>query len=223
MSGEPESKTGWRIREPFSGLSHLVGALLSLVALIVLLIASGSRPLLLVGNTIYGVSLVVLYTASSLYHSLNASPRTQESLRRFDHSAIYGLIAGTFTPICLVELRGRVGWTLLLLEYLFAVAAVTLKIVWKRPPGWFHVVTCLVMGWLAVFALLPLSRSMPFSGLMWLVIGGLIYSIGAIIYATNRPRLWPGKFSAHDLWHVFVLCGSACHFIFIFYFITLRG
>jgi hemolysin III len=201
------------IKEPFCGLSHLAGALLSVVGLVALLILANGRPWHLVSFAIYGVSLVVLYTASALYHSLPVAPHHIHRLRRFDYSAIFFLIAGTYVPICLVPLRGAWGWSLLGAEYGMALLGSSAVLFRRRLPEGLCMVLYLVMGWLAVVAMGPLRQALQPHALGWLLGGGIAYTLGAAILARDRPHLWPGKFSAHDLWHVCVLGGSACHFV----------
>jgi hemolysin III len=211
-----------RIREPFSGLSHLVGAVLSVVGLAVLLILAHGRPWHSLGYAIFGASLIVLYSASALYHSLHVSERGMVALQRCDHGAIFLLIAGTYAPVCLVLLRNSLGLKLLAAEYALAAIGIVMVVAFKSKPEWLRVTLYLCMGWLAVMALPTLWRIMSPSALAWLVAGGLFYTIGVIFYATGRPRLWPGKFGAHDLWHLFVMGGSACHYIFMLCTISLK-
>lgn len=209
-----------RIKEPFCGLSHGVGAVLAVAALIALLILAHGRFWHIVGFAIYGASLIVLYTASTLYHSLHASPRQEARLQQLDHVAIFLLIAGSYTPVCLVPLHGAWGWSLLGIEYFLAAVGIATALSPTRR-SWLRVTICVVMGWLALVALGPLRQTLPPAALGWLVGGGLIYSAGTIIYATDRPHLWPGRFSAHDLWHLFVLGGSVCHFIVMLRFVAM--
>lgn len=210
------SKRFWP-REPFSGLSHLGGAVMSVLGLIVLLVLSRGKPWHTLGFAIYGGSLIVLYLASGLYHSLHVSERHLNRLMRFDHSAIFLLIAGTYAPLCLVPLRSGWGLSLLGAEYLLAAIGIGCVLLFNSKPEWLRVVLYLGMGWLALLALPSLWATLPRSALYWLIGGGVLYTVGTVFYATNWPRLWPGKFGAHDLWHVFVLGGSACHFVLMLY------
>lgn len=203
------------IKEPFCGLSHGVGIVLSIAALVTLLLLAKGQPLRLIGFAVYGASLIALYTASTLYHSLTVSPRVAAWLQRFDHSAIYLLIAGSYTPVCLITLRGAWGWSLCGVVWGLAACGIACSLLWHRAPDWCRVVLCILMGWMSLVAFAPLRAALPPAGLIWLIVGGVVYSVGTVIYATDKPHLWPGKFSAHDLWHLFVLGGSACHFIAI--------
>jgi hemolysin III len=208
------------VREPFCGLSHGLGAVLSLIGLPVLLYLAAGRPRHVVGIALYGLGLITLYTASALYHSLHVAPRAAGLLQRLDHAAIFLLIAGTYAPVCLVTLRGTLGWSLLAAEYTLALVGVIVVLCRLRLPDALRVVLYLFMGWLALAALGPLSAALPRAGLVWLLAGGVLYSVGTVIFATDRPHLWPGRFSAHDLWHVFVLGGSLCHFVLMARFVA---
>jgi len=209
------------IKEPFAGLSHLVGAALSVAGLVVLLAATSGRPWHVTGVAIYGASLILLYVASTLCHSVRCGPKHAERLDRFDHVAIFLLIAGTYTPLCLVPLRGPWGWTILTIEWLLAaVGILAVMSGWVRRE-WPRVIVYVTMSWIAIVAVIPLSRVLPVQALAWMLAGGIIYTSGAVIYALDRPRLWPGRFGSHDLWHVFVLAGSACHFVMILCFIAM--
>ena len=210
----------WRVREPFCGWSHLCGVVLSVAGLVVLAALSWNKPWHLAGFLIYGSSLITLYLASTLYHSLPGSPQRVEQLLIFDQVAIYLLIAGTYTPLCLVPLRGPWGWTLLAVVWGIAVLGIALRIGWRAAPEWITVMLYLVMGWLAVAVYEPLARTLPATALGWLVAGGIVYTLGTVVFATQRPRLWPGKFSSHELWHLFVLGGSACHFVLMLCFVA---
>lgn len=209
-----------RVREPFNGLSHLLGALLSLAGLLFLVAVSLGKPWHLAGFLIYGSSLILLYVASTLFHSLRVSQRRVEQLLVFDQVAIYFLIAGTYTPLCLVPLRGPWGWTTLAVVWGIAAVGAALRIAWRAQPEWLPVALYLIMGWLAVVVLKPLSHAVPPHAITWLFAGGLVYTIGAVIFASQRPRLWPGVFSSHELWHLFVLGGSACHFMVMLLFVV---
>jgi hemolysin III len=201
-----------RLREPVSGLTHLVGALLALVASVVLLTKVAGRVDQLVAFSIFGLSLIVLYVASALYHLLPVSASATARLRRLDHMTIFVLIAGTYTPICVLALDG--GWRvgLLGLVWTLAVCGIVLKVLWMDAPRWLSVGIYLAMGWVAVIAASAIFRALPPGGIAWILGGGLVYSAGALIYGLKRPNLVPGIFGFHELWHLFVMAGSACHF-----------
>jgi hemolysin III len=207
--------TPWRPKEPFNGYSHLLGVLLSIIGLILLVFEASGPPLHMVGFLVYGVSLVLLYCASTGYHWISLSPRGEDLLRRFDHCAIFLLIAGTYTPICLVNLRGDWGWSLFGAIWTFATVGVALKVFFRHLPRWATSAIYLGMGWLAVVAIVPLVREIPLAGLIWLAVGGISYTIGAVIYALQRPDPLPAVVGFHGVFHVLVLIGSAMHFIFM--------
>lgn len=201
------------IREAFSGLSHLLGAALSVAALIVLLLLARGSFWQTIAFALYGGSLVVLYTISALYHSLWLPEERLDQLQRLDHIAIFLFIAGTYAPICLVSLRGTWGAGLFGAECALALGGILSSRPGRGFPDWARVSLYAVMGWLAILAAAPLRHALSPVGFGWLLAGGLAYSAGAVIFAADKPHLWPGKFNAHDLWHLFVLAGSACHFI----------
>ncbi|MBA2713763.1 MAG: hemolysin III family protein [Rubrobacteraceae bacterium] len=203
-----------RLREPVSGLTHLAGVLLALVGLGVLLArASGAgRVDQFVAFGVFGCSLVALYGASALYHLLPVSPSAVARLRRLDHVTIFILIAGTYTPICVLALEGGWGAGLLGLVWTLALCGIVLKVLWMDAPRWLSVGLYLAMGWLAVIAASAIFQAIPPGGVAWIVGGGLVYSAGAVVYGLKWPNLVPGAFGFHELWHLFVLAGSACHF-----------
>jgi hemolysin III len=208
-----------RIREPFNGASHLVGLVLGVAGTLMLLRMS-QRPEQLLAFSIYGATLIFLYGASTLYHTLPLSDRPLRALRTLDHIAIYFLIAGTYTPIALVTLDNRLGWALLTIVWLIAAAGVPFKLFFLDAPVWVSTGTYLLMGYLATIALVPLARAVHLGGLMWLVAGGIAYTVGAVIYSRRRPDPFPGIFGHHEIWHLLVLIGSACHFAFMVYHVV---
>jgi hemolysin III len=189
----------------------LAGGLLACVGLLVLL-ASAGRTDQIVAFGIFGLSLVALYSASALYHLLPLSPTGVARLRRVDHMMIFVLIAGTYTPFCLLALEGawRVG--LLGVIWSLALCGVLLKIFWMEAPRWLSVALYLGMGWVAVIAAPALFLAVPAGGMIWVLGGGLLYTAGALVYALKRPNPAPGTFGFHELWHLFVVAGSACHY-----------
>jgi hemolysin III len=148
-------------------------------------------------------------------------PRARlRTLRILDHIAIYFLIAGTYTPVGLLTLNGPLGWTLLVAIWLLAVAGIPFKLFYLDAPVWLSTATYLVMGYLALVAVVPLARAVSFSGLAWLLAGGLAYTVGAVIYSCQRPDPFPGRFGHHEIWHLLVLVGSGCHFAFMVYHVA---
>ena len=209
------------VKEPFPGLSHLFGALLSVVGLAVLLVLAAGRVWHVVGFTIYGVCLILVYVASAMTHSIHCSPETGDRLDRFDYAAIFLMIAGTYTPLCLIPLRGPSGWWLLAGIWSMAALGIASLFLWPpRSRARLRTILYVCMGWLVVLAMGEVLRTFPPAALAWLIAGGVVYSLGALVFVTDRPNLWPGRFVAHDLWHVMVLLGSACHFIVMVDFVA---
>ncbi|WP_102399275.1 PAQR family membrane homeostasis protein TrhA [Haloimpatiens massiliensis] len=203
-----------KMREPVSGLTHLLGVGLSILGLILLIHNSlvFSKPYYIPGFVIFGVSSILLYTASSVYHLLSVQEKIIKVLRRVDHSMIYILIAGTYTPICLIALKGTLSKVLFITIWTLAAVGIMLKIFWFNAPRWLSTLFYVIMGWIAVIAIYPLWKTLSPSGIFWLIAGGLSYTIGAVIYATKRPRIASKIFGFHEIFHLFVMLGSFCHF-----------
>jgi hemolysin III len=205
---------------PYSGfeellhsISHGIGAALSLAGLVVLLVLAslGAHvdPWKIVGISLYGASLVLLYTASTLYHGVR-HPRLKRLFQSLDHCAIYLLIAGTYTPFLLVNLRGPTGWTLLATVWSLALAGIACKLAWPHRFEALRVAIYLVMGWLIVLAGDSLTANLSGTGLALLVAGGITYTLGVIFYAVSAIPF------NHAIWHLFVMGGSACHYFAVY-------
>jgi hemolysin III len=207
-----------KMREPVSGLTHLLGAVLSAVGLVLMIYYAATKGTIwhIVSFSIFGGSLILLYTASTLYHLLNISEKGVRVLRKIDHMMIYVLIAGTYTPICLIPLRGGWGYTLLITIWGIAVTGIIMKLLWFDAPRWLYTLFYLAMGWLVTVAMWPMIKTIPAEGIAWLAAGGVLYSIGAIIYGTKWPPLKSKLFGFHEIFHLFVLYGSFCHFWLMF-------
>jgi hemolysin III len=203
-----------QFREPVNAWSHLVGLVLAAIGTILLLHLSRS-PAQTISFAIYGGSLILLYAASTLYHGLPLPRHRLRKLRALDHIAIYFLIAGTYTPVALVTLRGVSGWLLLGAAWAIALAGIPFKLWWLDAPVWLSTATYLGMGYMALLAAAPLARAVSIGGLAWLVAGGLAYTVGAVIFTRQRPDPFPGRFGHHEIWHLLVLAGSGCHFAFM--------
>jgi hemolysin III len=201
------------IKEPFNGLSHLAGIVLAIAGLVVLLVLADGRPWHTVAVSVYGGSLVLLYLASTLVHSVHCTPQTEARLERFDFAAIFLVIAGTYTPICLLVLGDAWGWTLLSIEWVLALVGIALAIRGSAQHKALRTGIYVAMGWLVVIAIVPLLGKMPAGTFAWLIAGGVVYTLGAIVFLTDRPKLWKSPHAAHGLWHLLVLAGSACHWI----------
>ncbi len=210
-----------RIKEPLSALSHLVGVGFAVVALVLLVTraAAVSTAAHVVGFAIFGTCMVLVYTASTLYHALPLKVSQEKIFRRIDHSTIFTMIAGTYTPVALVVLKGPIGWSLLVL--IWSLAAYGIWRLWrkKRPSTgvvsgsrWQDAAIYVGMGWVSVLYIWPMAQVLPAAGIAWLLGGGAAYSLGAVIYGLKRPNPWPRVFGFHEIFHGFVLLGSFCHF-----------
>jgi hemolysin III len=202
------------LREPVNAITHLAGASAALLGLPVLLFLNGGLRggLSLV---VYGASLVVMFLSSGIYHAIHAAPQRMMVLRKLDHSAIYLLIAGTYTPFCLIAFDGFWKWGFLSIIWSLAAAGILVKMFVIRAPRWVTAGVYILMGWLSVFAMQEMTASLPAGALFWLVSGGIAYTVGAGIYITRRLDLRPGVFGFHEVWHLFVLAGAAAHYIAI--------
>jgi len=203
------------LREPVSGLTHLVFAVVAVIGATVLItLAAVYRKWWHLGAFIvYGLSLVLLYLASSLYHLLPVSEKARRVLRQLDHVAIFLLIAGTYTPLCLVPLRGPWGWSLFAAVWTLALAGMFQAIFAVDAPRWLVASLYLGLGWLVVVAIWPLVTLVSPEGVFWFFLGGGFYTIGAVIYALKRPDPVPGVFGFHEIFHIFVMLGSLAHFL----------
>lgn len=210
-----------KFRDPVSGLIHLASAVLALVGSVWMQVASQGDSLKQISAGIYGFSLVLLFSASAIYHLVSAGENATRRLRKFDHAAIYVLIAGTYTPICLTFFSGFLQWGFLTLIWVMAVAGVVVKLFVINAPRWVTAGIYLVMGWMAVLVIKPMLAVIPTGGLLWMLAGGLLYSFGAVIYMTKKLDFYPGMFGFHEVWHIFVTLAAACHFIMIYQYVVL--
>ncbi len=212
-----------KLREPISGLTHLFGAIISLVGMIILIVYERSTPdstiLSFTAILLFGLSLILLYTASTIYHSIKSSDSVIRILRKLDHSMIYVLIAGTYTPVALISLQGNLRWIVFIGMWSFAIVGVLFKMVWFDAPRWISTIFYVLMGWIAIFLVSPLSKVINIRGLLWLFIGGVFYTVGAVIYAAKWPRIKSKIFGFHEIFHLFVLAGSFCHYFMIFRYV----
>jgi hemolysin III len=211
-----------KLKEPLAGSLHLFGMLLSIAALVLLLVFGHDSAWKIVSFSLYGASLILLYLFSTLYHWLpQKAGGKYQVFRKFDHLFIYILIAGTYTPFCLVVLNGPWGWTLFGIIWSLATVSVILQAIYINVWRWLTTLIYIAMGWLIVVAIVPLVQKLPAMGLFWLVLGGVIYSLGGVVYTIRKPDLFK-HFGYHELWHTLVLLGSACHFVVIFFYIALK-
>jgi hemolysin III len=204
-----------RFRDPVSGLTHLGAAVAAFIGLLVMLWLSLGDTVKAVSILIYGISLVLMFLASAIYHLANPAPVLLQRLRKLDHSAIYALIAGTYTPICFHFFRGTWRWGLPVVVWLMALVGIIVKLFVIRAPRWVSAGVYLVMGWLSVMASGEMVATMPPAALALLVAGGLFFTVGAVVYITKKPDFYPGVFGFHELWHIFVILGCLSHFLVI--------
>lgn len=216
--------TKWKLKDTGSAITHLIGLAASVVAGIPLLYKAAREPgdLHLAALTIFVYSLILLYAASSLYHSLNLSEKGNRRLKKFDHMMISVLIAGTYTPVCLLVLPSRYGLPLLLLIWAVALAGILIKAFWVTCPRWFSSFLYISMGWLCLLALPALLTALPQDAFLWLLAGGLIYTAGGIIYALKLPAFNARHrhFGTHEIFHLFVMGGSLCHYVLFYQFVA---
>ncbi len=200
--------------ERFNSITHLVGAALALAALVVLVVFASLQgdPWKIVSFSIYGTTLFLLYTFSTLYHSLHG--RAKIIFQKLDHAAIYLLIAGSYTPFTLVTLRGAWGWSLFGIVWGLAILGIVLDSLHRDGPRVYQMVIYLLMGWVVLVALYPLLQNLPTGGLILLVFGGLCYTGGMVFYALDEKMN-----HAHGIWHLFVLAGSVSHFLAIYLYV----
>lgn len=210
------------IREPFNGLSHLFGALLSGVALIAMIIKvslEGTTLLSITAILLFGLSMILLYASSATYHMVKAKDRVIQFLRRLDHSMIYLLIAGTYAPFCLITLKGSTGYVLFGIISFIAISGVLFKMIWFNCPRWVSTALYIGMGWIIVFLASPLAESLGSQGLFYLILGGVLYTFGGIIYGLKPKISFLKKLGFHEVFHVFILLGTFSHFICVYYFV----
>jgi hemolysin III len=216
MANKEDSKVTYYppLEEKLNIFSHALGLLLSVAALVLLVVRASlyGNAWHIVSFSIYGTSMILLYSASTIYHN-SKKPKIRLRLQIFDHAAIYVLISGTYTPFTLVTLNGTTGWIMFGVTWLLALTGIVLKILFT---GRFEIVSTIMyvlMGWIVIFAIKPLIHNLPFEGLMWLFTGGISYTIGAVLYSIKKIPY------NHAIFHVFVLVGSFCHFIAIYFYV----
>jgi hemolysin III len=202
-----------KLREPVNSLTHWGGAVLALVGLIALLIVGWGTPAKVVSLIIYGISLIFLFSASATYHMVRVKDKVLEIFRKIDHAAIYFLIAGTYTPFCINAFTGFWKWGMLITIWSLALIGIGIKVFIIRVPRWLNAGIYLAMGWLVVGASGQLLATLPAWVLTWLIVGGVIYTLGAIVYITKLFNFVPGVFGFHEVWHIFVLLAAAAHFV----------
>ena len=211
------------IKDPGSAITHFIGMLMAIFAAVPLLIKAAHEPgkIYIISLAIYAASLILLYAASTTYHTFDISKKINTILKKIDHMMISVLIAGSYTPICLLVLKGKTGILLLSLVWGIAIVGILIKAFWVFCPKWVSSALYIGIGWTCVLAFTQILNNMPPAAFGWLLAGGIIYTVGGIIYALKVP-LFNSKhknFGSHEIFHLFVMGGSACHFIVMYAFV----
>lgn len=210
------------IREPINALTHLAGAILSLFALIAMIIKvilDNPTAIGLSAIITFGISMILLYTTSAIYHMVISSDNVLKFLQRLDHSMIFVLIAGTYTPFCLIALDEKTGGTLFTIIALIAICGIVFKLAWFNCPRILSTSIYIVMGWMAIFVFKPLFLSLSIEGIILLIAGGILYTIGGVIYALKPEFLYFKHLGFHEIFHIFIMLGSLCHFLCIYLYV----
>lgn len=213
-----------KIKDPGSAITHFIAMALAILAAGPLLIKAAKDPgqFHVTALAVFIVSMILLYAASTTYHTLGISPKINQILRKLDHMMIFILIAGTYTPVCMIVLGDKVGWFLLGLVWTIAIAGILIKAFWITCPKWFSSLLYIAMGWICVLAFTRIIQALPPAAFGWLLAGGIIYTIGGIIYALKLP-LFNSRhkyFGSHEIFHLFVMGGSLCHYIMMYEFVA---
>ena len=211
------------IREPGSAITHFIAMMMALIAATPLMIkaALSSGSLGLPAMAVFILSMILLYGASTTYHTVNLTGKSLRFFKKLDHMMIFVLIAGTYTPVCLIILGGPLGYTLLALVWGIALIGIILKACWVTCPKWFSSLIYISMGWVCLGVFGTLWDALPHAAFLWLLAGGIFYTAGGVIYALKLP-IFNGKhkyFGSHEIFHVFVMLGSICHFIFMYRYV----
>lgn len=214
-----------KIKDPGSAITHFIGTLMAVFAATPLLIKAARQPskIHIISLTIFVLSMILLYLASTIYHTFGKTEKIHRRLRKFDHMMIYVLIAGTYTPICLIALGGKSGLLMLILIWSLAIIGILITAFYINCPKWLSSVIYIAMGWTCVIAFTQLINALPTAAFVWLLAGGLIYTIGGIIYALKLPifNSRHKNFGSHEIFHLFVMGGSFCHFMLMYLYIAV--
>lgn len=212
------------IREPGSAITHFVGMMLAVLAAMPLLAKAGmsGNAMTVTAMMVFMGSMVLLYGASTVYHSVVVPDKVLKVFRKVDHMMIFVLIAGSYTPVCLIVLGGKSGYTLLAAVWGIAAAGMLVKALWINCPKWFSSVIYIAMGWVCVFVFGQLLKTLSAEAFFWLLAGGIIYTVGGVIYALKLPifNSKHANFGSHEVFHLFVMGGSVCHFIFMYLYVA---
>ena len=217
--------TAFRLKDPASAITHFIGMIAAISAAPFLLekaVFTGNAKAV-IASSLFILSMILLYGASTFYHAIITNDKATLLLKKLDHIMIYFLIAGSYTPVCMLVLPARTGTPLCGVVWCLAFAGLFLTICWVDSPKWLNSTIYIAMGWLCVLAMVPLVQTLPTAAFIWLVAGGVIYTIGGVIYALKLP-LFNAKhqyFGSHEIFHVFVMAGSLCHYVTMFYIATM--
>ena len=213
-----------KVKDPGSALTHFIAMILAIIAAMPLLMKAvrDSGQFHVSALTIFILSMIGLYAASTIYHTLDISPKINQMLRKIDHMMIFILIAGTYTPVCMVVLGDKTGWSLLTLVWGIAIVGILINALWITCPKWFSSLIYIAMGWVCVLVFGPFLKTLSAPAFLWLLAGGIIYTVGGVIYALKLP-IFNAKhkfFGSHEVFHLFVMGGSICHFIFMYLYVA---
>ena len=217
----------FKMKDPGSAITHLIGCIMAVLAAAPLLLKGAREPdkINIIAMGIFILSMILLYAASTIYHTVDSTEKVNRRLRKMDHMMIFILIAGSYTPVCLIVLQNMTGYVLCAAVWAVALIGIIVKACWITCPKWFSSVIYIGMGWLCVFAFIPIVRALSPAGFGWLLAGGIIYTIGGIIYALKLPifNSRHKNFGSHEIFHLFVMGGSICHFIVMYFFVMPTG
>ena len=225
MNGLFENIEERGLKDPWSAITHFIGMIMAMLAAVPLLVKAAKAPdrIHFAALGIFALSMILLYGASTTYHSIRGSQRVQTILRKIDHMMIFVLIAGSYTPVCLIVLHGHIGLVLLALVWGIAALGIIFKLCWVTCPKWVSSVLYILMGWICVLAFTQIINALPKAAFNWLLAGGIIYTIGGVIYALKLPifNAQHKYFGSHEIFHLFVMAGSICHFIMMFKYVAI--
>jgi hemolysin III len=198
---------------------HIIGAIFSILGLVILVVKSSlmGDVYKVISFSIYGLSLTLMFIASSLHHGITSTRKIEKLFRFFDYISIFPLIAGTFTPICLVPLRGPMGWSVFGVIWGLAAISIVIRSVFHKIPKWAMLTIYIGMGWIGAVVAVPLFQALGIDVIIFLALGGLAYTVGAMIFYFEKPNPVPGKFGFHEIWHIFVLIGAFFHYMMMYY------
>jgi hemolysin III len=209
-----------KFREPFNGISHLIASVFAAGGLVWLLVMGWDDPIKRISLLVYGLTLVLMFASSSAYHAAYVDPRVTLHLKKLDHVAIYLLIAGSYTPVCLHYFEGFWRGPFLAIIWALAATGVVIKLFLIRTPRWLTAGLYLLLGWLSILAFSEILRTFSPGALLWLLLGGFFFTVGSMVYIFKKPDFIPGIFGFHEIWHIFVILGAFCHFMLVARFIA---